>query len=104
MYVSFDDGDDWQSLMLNLPNTSYRDIAIKDNDLVIGTYGRSLWILDDFSPLRQITPAIESEPAHLFKPGDAIRVRYLGEDASLSSRPSERDRFLGRNGNTPAPE
>ena len=42
MYVSFDDGDDWQSLMLNLPNTSYRDIVIKDNDLVIGTYGRSL--------------------------------------------------------------
>ena len=75
MYVSFNDGDDWQSLMLNLPNTSYRDIVIKDNDLVIGTYGRSLWILDDFSPLRQITAGIESEPAHLFKPGDAIRVR-----------------------------
>jgi hypothetical protein len=75
MYVSFDDGDDWQSLMLNLPNTSYRDIVIKDNDLVIGTYGRSLWILDDFSPLRQITPAIESEAAHLFKPGDAFRIR-----------------------------
>jgi photosystem II stability/assembly factor-like uncharacterized protein len=75
MYVSFNDGDDWQSLMLNLPNTSYRDIAIKDNDLVIGTYGRSLWILDDISPLRQMTPAIGSETAHLFKPGDAIRVR-----------------------------
>ena len=55
MYVSFDDGDDWQSLMLNLPNTSYRDIAIKDNDLVVGTYGRSFWILDDMSPLRQMT-------------------------------------------------
>ena len=40
MYVSFDDGDDWQSLMLNLPNTSYRDIVIKDNDLVVGMYGR----------------------------------------------------------------
>ena len=75
MYVSFDDGDDWQSLMLNLPNTSYRDIVIKDNDLVVGTYGRSFWILDDISPLRQMTPAIASEPAHLFKPGDAIRVR-----------------------------
>ena len=75
MYVSFDDGDDWQSLMLNLPNTSYRDIAIKDNDLIVGTYGRSLWILDDYSPLRQITPAVASAPAFLFKPGDAIRVR-----------------------------
>jgi photosystem II stability/assembly factor-like uncharacterized protein len=75
MYVSFDDGDDWQSLMLNLPNTSYRDIVVKDNDLVVATYGRSIWILDDFSPLRQMSPAIASEPAHLFKPGDAIRVR-----------------------------
>ena len=75
MYVSFNDGDDWQSLMLNLPNTSYRDIEIKDNDLVVGTYGRSFWILDDISPLRQMTPAIASEPVHLFKPGDAMRVR-----------------------------
>ncbi|MCX6538437.1 MAG: hypothetical protein NT151_05815 [Acidobacteria bacterium] len=75
MYVSFNDGDTWQSLMLNLPNTSYRDIAIHDNDLVVGTYGRGFWILDDYSPLRQITPAVVSEPAHLFKPGDAIRVR-----------------------------
>jgi hypothetical protein len=75
MYVSFDDGDNWQSLMLNLPNTSYRDIVVKDNDLVVATYGRSIWILDDISPLRQMTPATAAEPAHLFKPGDAIRVR-----------------------------
>jgi hypothetical protein len=75
MYVSFDDGDHWQSLMLNLPNTSYRDIQIHENDLVVGTYGRSFWVLDDYSPLRQMTPATASEPAHIFKPGDAIRVR-----------------------------
>jgi photosystem II stability/assembly factor-like uncharacterized protein len=75
MYVSFDDGDNWQSLMLNLPNTSYRDIVVKDNDLVVATYGRSIWILDDISPLRQMTPDAASEPVHLFKPGDAIRVR-----------------------------
>jgi photosystem II stability/assembly factor-like uncharacterized protein len=75
MYVSFDDGDAWQSLMLNLPNTSYRDITIHENDLVVGTYGRSFWILDDISPLRQITPAMASEPVHLFQPGDAFRVR-----------------------------
>ena len=56
MYVSFDDGDNWESLMLNLPNTSYRDIVVKDNDLIVATYGRSIWILDDISPLRQITP------------------------------------------------
>jgi len=75
MYVSFDEGDTWQSLMLNLPNTSYRDIAIHENDLVIGTYGRSFWVLDDISPLRQMTPAVASEPVHLFTPGEAIRVR-----------------------------
>ncbi len=75
LYVSFDDGDDWQPLMANLPNTSYRDIAIKDNDLVAATYGRSIWILDDISALRQLTPEIAAEPVHLFKPGDAIRVR-----------------------------
>ena len=81
MYVSFDDGDNWQSLMLNLPNTSYRDIVVKDNDLIVATYGRSIWILDDISPLRQITSQIAAEPVHLFKPGDAIRVRrQMNED------------------------
>ena len=75
VHVSFDDGDHWQSLMLNLPNTSYRDITIKGNDLVVGTYGRGLWVLDDMSLLREITPAMASEPAHLFKPGEAVRMR-----------------------------
>ncbi len=75
MYVSFDDGDSWQSLRLNLPNTSFRDATIKDNDLVVGTYGRGIWILDDISPLRQMTPEIASEAAHLFKPAEAVRVR-----------------------------
>jgi hypothetical protein len=75
MYVSFDDGDHWQSLRLNLPITSYRDAVIKDNDLVVGTYGRGFWILDDISPLRQMTPGMADEPAHLFKPGEAVRVR-----------------------------
>ncbi len=75
LYVSFDDGDHWQSLMENLPNSSYRDIALKDNDLVVATYGRGMWILDDYSILRQLTPAIANERAHLFKPGDAVRVR-----------------------------
>ncbi len=75
MYVSFDDGDRWQSLQLNLPTTSYRDAVIKGNDLVVGTYGRGIWILDDISPLRQMTPEIAEQTAHLFKPGNAIRVR-----------------------------
>ena len=75
MYVSFDDGDHWQTLQQNLPTTSYRDAVIKDNDLVVSTYGRGFWSLDDFSMLRQVSPTIASEPAHLFKPGDAFRVR-----------------------------
>jgi len=75
MYVSFDDGDHWQTLMLNLPTTSYRDIAIHDNDLIVGTYGRGIWVLDDYTMLRQIAPSISTEPVHLFKPGDAVRVR-----------------------------
>ncbi|HEU4988497.1 MAG TPA: hypothetical protein VFT41_01790, partial [Gemmatimonadaceae bacterium] len=75
MYVSFDDGDHWQSLQLNLPLTSYRDAVIKGNDLVVGTYGRGIWVLDDISPLRQMTAAVAEEPAHLFKPAQAVRVR-----------------------------
>ena len=75
MFVSFDDGDRWQSLRQNLPVTSYRDIAIHGNDLVVATYGRGLWVLDDVSPLRQLTPALAAEPAHLFQPGPAVRTR-----------------------------
>ena len=74
LFVSFDDGDHWLPLG-SLPNTSYRDIAIKGNDLIVATYGRGIWVLDDISMLRQLTPAVASEPAHLFKPGDAVRVR-----------------------------
>jgi photosystem II stability/assembly factor-like uncharacterized protein len=75
MYVSFDDGDNWQSLQLNLPNTSYRDIAFAGNDLVVGTYGRGIWILDDYAVLRQLTPAVAAEPVHLFKPDPTVRTR-----------------------------
>src|SRR5262249_41922228 len=75
VYASFDDGDHWQPLQQNLPTTSYRDIKIKDNDLVVATQGRGFWVLDDYSMLRQIAPAIASEASHLFKPGDAVRVR-----------------------------
>src|SRR5439155_20221597 len=75
VYMSFDDGDTWQSLMLNLPTTEYRDIAIHDNDLIVGTYGRGIWVLDDFAVLRQLGAATLTEPAHLFKPSDAVRVR-----------------------------
>src|SRR5256714_1580428 len=75
MYVSFDDGDSWQSLMLNLPTTSFRDIAIKGNDLIVGTYGRGIFVLDDYAVLRQFSDAVASEDVHLFKPDGAVRVR-----------------------------
>ena len=57
VWVSFDDGDHWQSLQLNLPHTSMRDLVVHDDDLIVATHGRAFWILDDISPLRQIKPA-----------------------------------------------
>ena len=82
VYVSFDDGDLWQSLRQNLPSTSIRDMVFHtDNhmsDLVIGTYGRSFYVLDDTTPLREIavkSQAIAAAPVYFFKPGDAIRAR-----------------------------
>ena len=73
IYISFDDGDHWQPLQLNLPVTSVRDITIHGDDLVIATYGRSFWILDDITPLRQMDA---QTPLHntLYMPATAIRV------------------------------
>ncbi len=76
VYVSFDDGDHWQSLRLNLPTTAYRDLTIHDNDLIAGTYGRAIWILDDVTPLEQMSAEIADGSAHLFRPETAVRVRF----------------------------
>jgi len=73
VYVSLDDGDHWQSLMLNLPTTIVSDLAIHDNDLIAGTYGRGIWVLDDFAVLRQLGAG--SAGTRLFTPSDAVRVR-----------------------------
>ncbi len=72
VYVSFDDGDHWQPLQLNLPVTSIRDITIHGDDLVIATYGRSFWIMDDITPLRQV----DTQPpaAQLYKPETTVRI------------------------------
>src|SRR5487761_210860 len=75
LYVSFDDGNDWQSLQLNLPVTSMRDIDVHGNDLVLATFGRGFWILDDISTLRQLDAQVAAAPAWLFKPTTAYRVR-----------------------------
>ena len=76
MYVSFDDGENWQSLRLNMPATSIRDLVVKDADLIVGTHGRGFWILDDITPLRQITPDITRAQAFLFWPAQAYRARW----------------------------
>ena len=75
IYVSFNDGDDWQPLQLNLPAVSVRDITIHDSDLIIATHGRSFWVLDDIAPLRAVSAALAAEPVHLFQPVEAVRVR-----------------------------
>ncbi len=76
VYVSFDDGDRWEPLRLNMPATSIRDLVIKDDDLVVGTHGRGFWILDDITPLRQFDAALTASPAFLFVPQRATRVRW----------------------------
>jgi photosystem II stability/assembly factor-like uncharacterized protein len=76
VYVSFDDGDHWQSLRLNMPASSIRDLIVKDDDLVAATHGRGFWILDDITPLRQLKPAVAEASAFLFKPQTAVRVRW----------------------------
>jgi hypothetical protein len=73
-FISFDDGDHWQPLQLNLPATSVRDFAVYKNDLIVATHGRGFWVIDDISPLRQITDAVIAADAVLFKPSDAINV------------------------------
>ncbi len=78
VFVSFDDGDHWQSLQLNMPTVSVRDLVIHDNDLVIATFGRSFWILDDFSPLRQIDEKVASSDVFLYKPATATRMNSEG--------------------------
>ena len=73
VWVSFDDGDHWQSLQLNLPQTSMRDLWIHDNDLIVATHGRAFWILDDIAPLREAARSIANS-VHLFTPAPAYRI------------------------------
>jgi photosystem II stability/assembly factor-like uncharacterized protein len=75
VWLSFDDGDHWQSLRLNMPATSIRDLVVKDSDLVAGTHGRGIWILDRMTALRELQ-ATSSPPTTLFTPAGAVRVRF----------------------------
>src|SRR5437588_1699485 len=74
IYVSFDDGDHWQPLQLNLPVTSVRDLAIHGDDLIAATHGRSFWILDNITPLRQNAEAGRAKAFWLYHPATAYRI------------------------------
>lgn len=76
VYVSFDDGEHWQDLRLNMPATSIRDLTVKDDDLVVATHGRGFWILDDITPIRQVAKGVKQNDPILFQPQTAIRVRW----------------------------
>jgi photosystem II stability/assembly factor-like uncharacterized protein len=93
VYVSFDDGDDWQPLQLNLPVTSVRDLVVHEDDLVIATFGRSFWVLDNVTPLRQIDAQVATADIWLYQPGTAYRVRP-GNDQST---PVPEDEALAAN-------
>jgi photosystem II stability/assembly factor-like uncharacterized protein len=80
LYVSFNDGRSWQSLQQNLPVTRVPDLKVKDQDLVVATHGRSFWILDDLTPLRQLTSSVAQADAHLFDPSPAYLVSPSGPE------------------------
>ncbi len=82
VYVSFNDGDDWQSLQLNLPPSSMRDLAIHGDDLIVATHGRGFWVLDDITTLRQINATVAALDAYLFKPADAINMPAGSENGT----------------------
>ena len=77
VWVSFDDGGQWQRLRRNLPMVPVHDLAVKEGDLAIATHGRAFWIMDDISPLRQMAAAVTAKPAHLFDPADTYRVFWF---------------------------
>jgi photosystem II stability/assembly factor-like uncharacterized protein len=92
VFYSADDGAHWQALQLNLPTTPVHDLVVKDNDLIAATHGRSFWILDDLSPLRQAAEGLAPADFHLFKPASAVRLHY----------PSQVERRLPVGDNPPA--
>ena len=88
VWYSRDSGRDWQRLQLNLPPVPVHDLAIKEGDLIVATHGRSFWVIDDLSALRQLTPAVVAKDAQLFKPRDAYRVSFAGRGFSAGGSAS----------------
>src|SRR6185503_12305931 len=87
-----DDGGSWQSLRKNLPVVPIHDLVVKDNDLIAATHGRSFWILDDLTPLHQLTPEVARADRHVFKPRDVWRVRGGGGGGGEGGPPQLRHR------------
>jgi len=93
VYVSFNNGDNWQSLKLNLPPASVRDLTIHGDDLIVGTHGRGFWTIDSITALRQLTDEVAKENAFLFQPADA----YLLTPGSDNGTPMPRDEPIAEN-------
>ncbi len=93
MYLSFDDGDTWQSLQLNLPASSMRDLEIHGDDLIVATHGRGFWIIDDISPLRQINDEVAAADAFLFRPAGIVDLNQGGDNGT----PLQRDEPQAQN-------
>ena len=93
VFVSFDNGGNWQSLQLNLPPVSMRDVAIHGDDLIVGTHGRGFWVLDGMSALRQINADVAAAAAHLFQPGNVV----LLTPGSDNGTPMPKDEPLAEN-------
>jgi photosystem II stability/assembly factor-like uncharacterized protein len=93
VFVSFDDGERWRSLKLNLPAVSVRDIAVHEDDLIIATHGRGFWVIDNMTALRQITEEVAKADAFLFRPSDAVNMPPGSENGT----PQPRDEPLAEN-------
>ena len=93
VFVSFDEGDHWQSLQLNLPPASMRDLQVKGDDLIVATHGRGFWIIDDITPLRQLDASVVSSDAFLFKPAEAVSAPVPSEQGT----PLPKDEPFGDN-------
>jgi hypothetical protein len=93
VFVSFDDGDHWQSLQLNLPPASMRDIAVHRDDLIVGTHGRGFWMIDNITPLRQLSEEAAKANAYLFQPA----LAYLLTPGNDNGTPMPRDEPIAEN-------
>ncbi len=114
VYVSFDDGANWHSLQLNMPDTQIADLQVTDKDVVAGTHGRSIYVLDDIAPLREYSSEVANKKFHLFEPLYAVRrvqeasiQYYLAEEAeevSIAIIDSDGNIIVEKTGTEPEPE